>query len=601
MYIITNKGRVYDNAHLITSIDKMNWKDTYKSSKGKFIKKFQYNAREWWQDSILFGIRFEEGFKYKNEVIEGIVGLVPVEDFRDRIKLESFDGKGVVLVMDDVGDIVTSSKYYDTKTNQNYFNELEVSEIDGSNTLSTYKNDIKNGKDVFIKYKYNDHNYYSMMKTIKDNGWYIVVKVSDSVTGEQTKILLLRSLFFFFLIGIVIIVVSIFIYRTIMNAKIAREAEQAKSSFLANMSHEIRTPLNGIAGLHYLIRQNIDDKDKIMEYLSKADVSAEYLKSVISDVLDMSKIESGQVDIYNDNVDLNKFIADIDILIGTQASERNLIFNIDVDNVIEPYIIGDEVRLKQIVVNLLGNALKFTPANGTISLKIEQFEEGNILNTTFVISDTGCGMTPEFLEKIWNPFEQERRFNSQNGTGLGTTLSKVFVEKMGGTIDVKSKLNEGTTFTIAIPFEKAEYKNNINKNQNDKNTVSLEGFNILLAEDNDINREIVTEILTSQGCSITEATNGEEAVREFEKSEINYFDVILMDIQMPVMNGYEATEKIRKANRDDHDVIIFALSANAFRDDYDRAMESGMDDLVTKPLDVGAFIEKLKSVRRKGN
>ncbi|WP_294465156.1 HAMP domain-containing sensor histidine kinase [uncultured Anaerofustis sp.] len=153
----------------------------------------------------------------------------------------------------------------------------------------------------------------------------------------------------------------------------------------------------------------------------------------------MSKIESGQVDIYNDNVDLNKFIADIDILIGTQASERNLIFNIDVDNVIEPYIIGDEVRLKQIVDNLLGNALKFTPANGTISLKIEQFEEGNILNTTFVISDTGCGMTPEFLEKIWNPFEQERRFNSQNGTGLGTTLSKVFVEKMGGTIDVKSK------------------------------------------------------------------------------------------------------------------------------------------------------------------
>ncbi|WP_294465158.1 histidine kinase dimerization/phospho-acceptor domain-containing protein [uncultured Anaerofustis sp.] len=276
LYIITNKGRVYDNAHLITSIDKMNWKDTYKSSKGKFIKKFQYNAREWWQDSILFGIRFEEGFKYKNEVIEGIVGLVPVEDFRDRIKLESFDGKGVVLVMDDVGDIVTSSKYYDTKTNQNYFNELEVSEIDGSNTPSTYKNDIKNGKDVFIKYKYNDHNYYSMMKTIKDNGWYIVVKVSDSVTGEQTQILLLRSLLFFFLIGIVIIVVSIFIYRTIMNAKIAREAEQAKSFFLANMSHEIRTPLNGIAGLHYLIRQNIYDKDKIMEYLSKADVSAEF-------------------------------------------------------------------------------------------------------------------------------------------------------------------------------------------------------------------------------------------------------------------------------------------------------------------------------------
>lgn len=594
LYVVTKSGKVYDNAHLVTSIDKVKWKNIYNKSDGQFSQKFQYNTKESWQDSIIFGIHLDNEIKYKNEVIKGIVGMVPVEDLSDHMELESFDGKGIVLLIDEAGNIVTSSKYYDSEVNQNYFNELSSSKFLNKTDLQTCKNDVESGKDIFIEYAYNGQSYYSMMKSINNSDWYIVVKVSSSVTAEQTRILLLRSLFFFLLLGVVIILVSMFIYHTMMNAKIAREAEQAKSSFLANMSHEIRTPLNGIVGLHYLMRKNIGDKDKMLEYLKKADVSAEYLKSVISDVLDMSKIESGQIEIYKNDMDLNKFINDIDILIGTQAKDKRLHFEIDSNNIIDYHIIGDETRLKQIIVNLLGNALKFTPEEGSIFLKIEQTESNDILNTKFTISDTGCGMSPEFLEKIWIPFEQERRYNSQNGTGLGTTLSKIFVEKMGGTIEVQSKVNEGTTFIINIPFKRSNQKSEVTVTEDLNPNISLKGLSILLAEDNDINREIVTEILEAQGCNIFAVVNGEEAVRAFTDSQINYFDVILMDIQMPVMNGYEACRKIRQSDRTDKDVILFAFSANAFREDADRAIESGMDDVITKPLNIDSFINKLK-------
>ena len=344
------------------------------------------------------------------------------------------------------------------------------------------------------------------------------------------------------------------------------------------------------------MRQNLDDKNKLEVYLEKAEVSADFLKSVITEVLDMSKIESGQLELYCRRLNLEKLLREIEMLIGPQSEERKQRFLVDYGGLAAPWVIGDEIRLKQIIVNLLGNALKFTPAGGSITLKVrQQLQEGTV-NTTFEISDTGCGMSPEFLERIWQPFEQEHRFGSQNGTGLGTTLSKMLAEKMGGGIAVESREGEGTTFTVQIPFSTANPEE-VSVQAVPEHQVTLAGKQILAVEDNDINREILMEILSAYGADVTPAVNGQEAVDIFSQSPVSSFDVILMDIQMPVLDGYGASKAIRGMERPDSGTVpIFALTANAFKQEADRARTSGMDDVITKPLDVNILLQKLSAL-----
>lgn len=327
--------------------------------------------------------------------------------------------------------------------------------------------------------------------------------------------------------------------------------------------------------------------------MEKAEVSADFLKSVITEVLDMSKIESGQLELYSKRMNLQKLLREIEMLIGPQAEERKQHFSLDLNGLSSPWVMGDEVRLKQIIINLLGNALKFTPANGSITLIVRQELREEIAHTTFQITDTGCGMSADFLQKIWQPFEQEHRFGSQNGTGLGTTLSKMLAEKMGGGIDVESREGEGTTFTVRVPLPVAPPE--IASGQAvPHRPETLAGKRILAVEDNDINREILAEILTGYGAVVTPAVNGQEAVDLFSQNPASSFDVILMDIQMPVLDGYGAARAIRAAKHPDGATIpIFALTANAFKKEADQARESGMDDVITKPLDVRVLLQKL--------
>ena len=401
---------------------------------------------------------------------------------------------------------------------------------------------------------------------------------------------------FFGLLGVVALAMAAFVFKNIRAAQVAQASERAKSTFLANMSHEIRTPLNGITGLLYLMRQNLDDREKQKEYLEKAEVSAGFLKSVITEVLDMSKIESGQLELYSQRLNLTKLVREIEMLIGPQCEERKQRLLVDCVGLTAPWVMGDEVRLKQIIVNLLGNALKFTSAHGSITLTIQQSVQGEMADTVIQIADTGCGMSPEFLERIWQPFEQEHRLGSQNGTGLGTTLSKMLAEKMGGGINVESREGEGTTFTVRVPLPLAQPEA-VSDRAEQERPATLAGKRILAAEDNDINREILLEILAAYGADITPAVNGQEAVELFSGSAAFSFDVILMDIQMPVLDGYAAAKAIRAMKRPDSKAIpIFALTANAFKQEADRARESGMDDVITKPLDVNILLQKLSEL-----
>ena len=260
---------------------------------------------------------------------------------------------------------------------------------------------------------------------------------------------------------------------------------------------------------------------------------------------------------------------------------------------------GDALRIKQILTNLLGNAVKFTPEGGQISLTVRQELTGGVANTVFQVADTGCGMSQDFLQHIWKPFEQERRASSQNGTGLGTTLSKTLVEKMGGSISVESQPEKGTVFTFSIPFLQAEQSGNTAVSSDmQREGRGLEGKHILAAEDNDINRMIVVSILEEQGCELTEARDGQEALSAFEASSPGYFDLILMDIQMPVMDGYEATRRIRALPRPDAgNVPIIAMTANAFREDIEKALAADMDDVLTKPLDIKLLFKKIEIIK----
>lgn len=597
IYLITEGGAVYDSAYLETNLDEFGWSDTYEAAEGEFVARFTVDRREEWGEYLLYGIHLDEPVYYADKGIEGIVGLIPVEELDGLVQLESFGGMGTTLVIEQGGEIITASRYYDAEASLNYFRELDQAEFLDGTSIESCKTAVSEGKSIYLEYLFEDVQYSAMLKPMGEtsygNGWYMVVKIPEEVTAGQTRSLLNRSLLFFALLSIVIFAGGAFVFINMRKAEMAEASERAKSTFLANMSHEIRTPLNGITGLLYLMRQNLDDNEKIKVYLEKAEVSAGFLKSVITEVLDMSKIESGQLELYSRKINLDKLLQEIRMLIEPQSEEHGQNFAIDCKDLSRPWVIGDEVRMKQIIVNLLGNALKFTPPGGNITLTVRQTVRGETADTILIITDTGCGMSGEFLEKIWNPFEQEHRFESQNGTGLGTTLSKMLVEKMGGTIKVESRIDEGTTFTIRIPFAIAP-EETVRIKPEPESRISLAGLRILAAEDNDINREILIEILGGYGASVTAAVNGQEAVELFSQSKPFTFDVVLMDIQMPVLDGYGASKAIRALVRPDSaSVPIFALTANAFKEEADRARESGMNDVITKPLDVAVLLGKL--------
>lgn len=372
-----------------------------------------------------------------------------------------------------------------------------------------------------------------------------------------------------------------------------------KSNYLTNMSHEIRTPLNGIIGLEYLMRENVDNPERLRLYLGKLRVSSQYLKNLVTDVLDISKIENGQLDIDAMPLDLREVLREVQGMVQIQTEESEITFQMHTE-LSQPYVVGDSVRLKQILVNLLGNAVKFTDKGGWVHLEVSQIMlPRNNVETCFVITDNGCGMSEEFLGRIWEPFEQEGEEKSRSGNGLGTTLCKNLTEQMGGTISVESVRGEGTRFTVRIPAETAARTESFDRGEVKDIPYTDHEINeeplVLVADDNEINREIACEILHGKGYRTQEALNGKEAVDMFEESTPGSISRILMDIRMPVMDGYEAARFIRNMDRADAETVkIIALTANAFKEELERAEKAGMDGVITKPVDIEQLLAALR-------
>lgn len=381
---------------------------------------------------------------------------------------------------------------------------------------------------------------------------------------------------------------------------IARQANRARGVFLRNMSHDIRTPLNAIIGFAKLAMKSEGNFEQIQDYLNKISVSGDHLLAIVNDVLEVSRIESGQTKLEELPCNIKNIVDEVEVIIQGQTQEKTQTFIVDTSKVKDYYIYCDRLRVKEVLVNLLGNAVKFTPEGGKIELRIIQNEPApeGYANYEVHVKDNGCGMSPKFMEKMFQPFERERTstVSGIQGTGLGLSIAKQFVDLMGGTIEVTSKENEGTEIIVRISPRLAQTE----KDERTENTESeakdydFRGKRILVVEDNELNREIVKAVLEETGFEVEEAENGAVAVDKIKTAGAIYYDVILMDIQMPVMDGYMATKKIRSLEDSDlANIPIIALSANAFAEDRKASTGAGMNGHLAKPVNVSELLEML--------
>ncbi len=378
-------------------------------------------------------------------------------------------------------------------------------------------------------------------------------------------------------------------------AKKAEAANEAKTEFLQRMSHDIRTPINGICGMVNMADHYADDMEKQTEYRTKVKEASNLLLELVNDVLDMSKLESGEVVLEESPFNLSRIFEEVLVVIEQIAAEQNIRIVWEKKEIKHRDFIGSPRYVKRVMMNILSNAVKYNRENGQIHISCREIPSEQPETTTmeFVCRDTGIGMTEEFQKYVFEPFAQEHTGSRTKftGTGLGMPITKKLVEKMGGTITFESEKGVGTTFVIQVPF-KIDMDADKREEQTDVSENSIKGLHILLAEDNELNMEIAEFVLQNEGADVTKAWNGQEAVELFRNSKPGEFNVILMDIMMPVVNGYEATKMIRSLDREDAKKIpIIAMTANAFTEDRIKAKAAGMDEHIAKPVDVELLIK----------
>ncbi len=385
--------------------------------------------------------------------------------------------------------------------------------------------------------------------------------------------------------------------------KAAETANRAKSDFLANMSHDIRTPMNAIVGMTMLIDHDANSPEEVHEYAKKIQNSSKLLLGIINEVLDMSKIESGKIVMNVAEFNIKELIEEIEESFRPQTDAKMQTFEIHLNDLKHEWLLGDKVRILQILNNLLSNALKYTPQGGTIQLDAKEIKQvsQNYAKLCFKVIDNGIGMSPKYLEKIYDSFSREENSmtNTIQGTGLGMAIVKNLVDLMGGSIDVQSTQGEGSCFEVVLDFRIAKKEDKYEQvHEIEEINFSLEGIKFLCAEDNELNAEILQELLEMEEASCVLCSNGQEVVETFEQSKPGDYDMILMDIQMPIMNGYEATRRIRNGNHPLAKTIpIIAMTANAFSEDVQNSFNAGMNAHISKPIDMKKLRKTIKHIR----
>lgn len=599
LYFIDENGLSYSNYCLVSDDSELPYVQRILNGEMQFALHYCGDAREYTimqRDRIVYGVSVAP-LKVGDITITGLIGMKDIRSMEDKLTVDSFDGRGYTGLIDRDGYfIINIDRARSLGTQDNIFDMLSSGEISGGANLD----DIREGilSEDFCSLSFTDDKGVKrelVSLPIPHSEWIMLLTVERSVFNEQNfEFTMMLSILLIVVLGILGLMLLI-LRRSMLSAARAQVESKAREDFLSSMSHEIRTPLNGLIGLIHLMRQHRENPQKLESYLEKSSATANYLLTLVNDILDMQKLSQHKMTLTPEPFSLHQTVDMLDAMMRSRMEAAQIRFTID-EELIQPVILGDRGRVEQILINILGNAIKFTPANGEVRMMVRQTltDSQNVI-TSFSVSDTGCGMKEDFLDKIFDSFTQEGKQTSDGtkGTGLGMAISQQLAQLMNGTIQVKSRLNEGSTFTFTFPAPGAVLPQ---ESLLQEESGSLHPLTLLVAEDNDLNAEILTEILTPMGYIVHRARNGQEAVELFAASAPGEYDVILMDVQMPVMDGYTAARTIRSLHHPDAaSISIFACTANTFKEDRDRALESGMDNFITKPIDIKELLAKLSS------
>lgn len=526
--------------------------------------------------------------------------------------------------------------YYDSEEEdvlnvRNIFKALEEAEYVRGRSFDIVKDQLDKEGIAAADIRINQTEYFYSLTNLKDYDMTLMLLIPAEYVAVSTVDMMGATLRVMIIVTFILVAVLVLAMLSFLNAQrsnqlvkieqknnleltrlreaaedalhVAEVANKSKSVFLSNMSHDIRTPMNAVIGFATLGLSNIEDKEKVKDYFTKILSSGNHLLSLINEILDMSRIESGKVSLQETEANLSDMLHEIKTIIGGQIHEKQLELRMDLVHVTDEDVYCDKTRLNQVLLNLLSNAIKFTMPGGTISVHITQIKNLSAEKGVYEIrvKDTGIGMSKEFVERIFEPFERERSSTVSRiqGTGLGMSITKNIVDMMGGTIEVQTEVGKGTEFILCLelrlqPKQKEMLALGDNMHEEEGQAASdhegkeaFQGRHILLVEDNELNREIAQEILCSYGFRIDVAENGAEAVERIASSTPGDYDLVLMDIQMPVMDGYEATRHIRVLDNPELAAIpIIAMTANAFDEDRRAAKECGMDGFISKPIDI---------------
>ena len=562
--------------------------------------------------AMLYGIRLSD-CTVEGKAMSAFIGITDLSSIQDKMVIDSFykngEYRGHSALIDTSGNYIVNinKKVYLNERNNLYEHLLESEHSELTNEELGQK--LKNQETFGFYHSHKGERYQELFYFIPfgdDMDLYFIMSVNEEVFMEQSRVFVTMSITMLAVCTVTVITMLLIVMH--YQGKTIRTSEKARSQkeFLSNMSHEIRTPLNGLIGMNHLIMAHIDDDSKkaqIQEWLLKSHSTANYLLSLVNDILDMSKLQAGRVDLVCEPLLLSSLVNETGAMQADNIKSRGITFTIETD-LCAPCIEGDATRIKQILMNILGNAAKFTPKGRSIRFTVRQEKtDEEHVNTIFICADTGIGMSKEYLGNIFDAFSQEqnRHTDAAKGTGLGMAISRLLANAMGGDITVESELNAGSTFTVTIPSRiVTDIPDYLKQEKEDTGQKDAAGqtarrpLKILVAEDVELNAEILLSILAMEGFETVHASDGREALELFERSAVGEFDLILMDMQMPVMDGCAAAAAIRGLNRADAStVIIYACTANTFQEDRDLAFASGMNDFVTKPIDVSLLLKKL--------
>ena len=555
---------------------------------------------------------------------------------------EAYNGNNSVYVLDDNGFKLFNSNQVELIKGHNVFSVLQKMKYLHNSSFEKTKAELEEKGCSYSNAILDGTEYYYGLKRMENAEWTLIFLVPAEYVATNT-LKLVNFVMIFIVIFTVIVAVCVMMGISLVmrrnqqeairverenNARletvntelrqakkaaeeafqVAQEANRSKSSFLANMSHDIRTPMNAIIGMTSLIRYDAGDKGKVIEYADKIDTSSQHLLGIINDVLDMSKIEAGKTVFRYSDFSIVDFIQELDTIFHSQIYEKKQTLAIIKENIRHEWVNGDRVHLMQIFSNLLSNAIKYTQEGGEIQLLAEECESKSSVYAKyrFLVSDNGMGMSADFKDTIFDTFTREENSmtNKIQGTGLGMAITKNLVDSMGGTIEVESEPGQGSCFEVFMDLKIAEERavslaSQAEADEQDGNI--LQGMRFLCAEDNEINAEILTELLKIEGAECTICENGEEILKAFEQSAPGDYDMILMDVQMPVMNGYEATRAIRRSSHElAKKIPIIAMTANAFSEDIQHSLAAGMNAHVSKPVEMKVLEKTIRNIKSGG-